>query len=516
MVAGDTSETDTSFFSSPEVTPQILPTSGRVARPPALSLGMSNGFEAAPVASTKLTSLRQSGQPSDAATKLQAAMRARIARECFLKQKTSAVTMQKSYRGFSIRKRRTQGKFSSASWTMESIMGGAAPASAWNTRPVTQRTKSVLSTGLAQAGFKKARQGQQVVRLHGSGAKARAHSYAETKAADQRRKRLLFDARRISPIDTVLRVDKIGQTVLHHLFCHTVTWIVLLAYGSTAVLCRYGYYGGKTVFSDAAESFEGSDILITFMIVFYVGYCYNRYSAMFGDLELTMRSIINCCAVARVCFKDNASLYDLWRFLNLLHVTAYCGCTATYNRANLCDEFCQEHGLLTDPSVRERLEEIDIESPQAWSTCMVWALEVVQERYEARDFSAPVHKELIEHIRNAGSALSRIYAQEYQVLPYIYTHLVSLACAIYLIVSAIIKGASATPALDGQTTALHAPLFQTSHPLASPLLSSPPHTPAHPLPLPDVSCTQQASTSSRTPPTCSASSSLSPPYSSFR
>ena len=23
-----------------------------------------------------------------------------------------------------------------------------------------------------------------------------------------------------------------------------------------------------------------------FMIVFYVGYCYNRYSAMFGDLEL--------------------------------------------------------------------------------------------------------------------------------------------------------------------------------------------------------------------------------------
>ena len=93
------------------------------------------------------------------------------------------------------------------------------------------------------------------------------------------------------------------------------------------------------------------------------------------------------------------------------------------------------------------------------------------------------------------------------MLPYIYTHLVSLACAIYLIVSAIIKGASATPALDGQTTALHAPLLQTSHPLASPLLSS--HTPAHPLPLPDV-CAQQASTSSRTPPTCLASSSRSP------
>jgi hypothetical protein len=145
----------------------------------------------------------------------------------------------------------------------------------------------------------------------------------------------------------------------------------------------------------------------------------NRYSGMFGDLESVMRSIINCCAVARVNFKDNAALYDLWRFLNLLHVTAYCGVTATYNRNNLCDEFCNQHGLLTDPALRERLEAIDVESPLAWSTCMVWALEVVHDRAEAGDYPPPLHKELVECITEAGSALSRIYAKEYQVLPYI-------------------------------------------------------------------------------------------------
>ena len=125
-----------------------------------------------------------------------------------------------------------------------------------------------------------------------------------------------------------------------------------------------------------------------------------------------MRSIINCCAVARVSFRDTAALYDLWRFLNLLHVTAYTAMSATYNKNNLCDEFCAQHGLLTDPAVRERLYAIDVESPLAWSTCMVWSLEVVQLRFDAGDFASPIHKDLVEAITAVGSALSRIYAQE--------------------------------------------------------------------------------------------------------
>ena len=41
-------------------------------------------------------------------------------------------------------------------------------------------------------------------------------------------------------------------------------------------------------------AFEGAGLLITFMIVFYVGYCYTRFTNMFNDLEQVMRSIINC------------------------------------------------------------------------------------------------------------------------------------------------------------------------------------------------------------------------------
>ena len=60
---------------------------------------------------------------------------------------------------------------------------------------------------------------------------------------------------------------------------------------------------------------------------------------MFDDLEQVMRCIINCSAVARTAFKNRAALYDLWRYLNLLHVTAYCGVTETYTRENLFSEF---------------------------------------------------------------------------------------------------------------------------------------------------------------------------------
>ena len=70
-----------------------------------------------------------------------------------------------------------------------------------------------------------------------------------------------------------------------------------------------------------------------------------RFTSMFDDLEQVMRCIINCSAVARTAFKNRAALYDLWRYLNLLHVTAYCGVTETYTRENLFSEFCEARAL---------------------------------------------------------------------------------------------------------------------------------------------------------------------------
>ena len=40
----------------------------------------------------------------------------------------------------------------------------------------------------------------------------------------------------------------------------------------------------------------GLDVCITFMIIFYVSYCYARYEKQFDDVEMIMRSVVHTCA----------------------------------------------------------------------------------------------------------------------------------------------------------------------------------------------------------------------------
>ena len=81
-------------------------------------------------------------------------------------------------------------------------------------------------------------------------------------------------------------------------------------YAATAVACRNGQIPETTDLERGVREWWCCQ-LRTFMVVFYVGYCYNRCSEMFADQETVMREIINCCSVARCCFKDKAALYDL-------------------------------------------------------------------------------------------------------------------------------------------------------------------------------------------------------------
>ena len=67
-------------------------------------------------------------------------------------------------------------------------------------------------------------------------------------------------------------------------------------------------------------------------------------------------------------------------------------------------------------------------------------METVNRRAEAGDFTPPIHKEMMSAIGGIGAGLARLYAEEYQVMPYVYTHLVSLSCFLYLLGWAFLKG----------------------------------------------------------------------------
>ena len=87
------------------------------------------------------------------------------------------------------------------------------------------------------------------------------------------------------------------------------------------------------------------------------------------------------------------------------------------------------------------------------STCDDRAFEVVKGeamRYERGDYgtsirrastlSPPIQARLQAEINHIGISIKRLFAYRYQVLPYIYTHLVSLSCALYLICFAFLMG----------------------------------------------------------------------------
>jgi len=88
---------------------------------------------------------------------------------------------------------------------------------------------------------------------------------------------------------------------------------------------------------------------------------------------------------------------------------------------------------------------LDENGSRACSMFEVWAFEVV--KGEARrttkgegDLTPPIQARLQGEINNVGVCIKRLFAYRYQVMPFIYTHLVSLACFIYLAVTAFLAG----------------------------------------------------------------------------
>lgn len=200
---------------------------------------------------------------STAATKLQSVARAQAARTDFVRNKTAAITIEKTVRGWNTRGQKKKG---SLHFLHKPVAGQRAGTSTG----ISKLRNLALSQSVAHAMFNKARQANKVERLHGDTRGSYAESYHATREADKRRKALLKDARRLSPIDTVLRLNKLGQTVLGRLLTHSVTWIVIATYAATATCSHYGYLPFTEEELTDRDSFEGSGTLITFMIVFYV------------------------------------------------------------------------------------------------------------------------------------------------------------------------------------------------------------------------------------------------------
>ena len=276
--------------------------------------------------------------------------------------------------------------------------------------------------------------------------KEKALSFEELTKADNKRKRVLSLARNVSAVSTVARLDMLPRSVIPRLLQRWTTWLVICAYAASSTLARWGRWDVTTMEVDLT-AFDGNTNMVSFMIIFYVGYCYNRYTRQFEDTELAMRSIITTCTLARTLFSDPADVHKLWRYLNLAHLAAYCGLTQGYNDDNFFFPIAEKFGLFGN-SLEKEVEEhymkqvnIDDEGLRVVSDYICWSLDVIDEQVGvAKRFSPPNHANLNNHVVLVGDCVKRLYAHAYQILPFIYTHLVSLSCTIFLACNAFIKG----------------------------------------------------------------------------
>ena len=139
-----------------------------------------------------------------------------------------------------------------------------------------------------------------------------------------------------------------------------------------------------------------------------------------------MHSINDACLCARVSFRDPDEVVRLWRYLNLLHLGAYCGLTEELSEANFFMPVADQYGLLSSGPIREeemaaiKRVRLDENGSRACSMFEVWAFEIV--KGEARrtadgdgDLYPPIQARLQEEIVRVGVCIKRLFAYRYQV-----------------------------------------------------------------------------------------------------
>ena len=284
-------------------------------------------------------------------------------------------------------------------------------------------------------------------------------TYEDLREMDKKRKSLLKLARSTSAIDTLVQLATLPRTVLPRLAKKPLIWAMILTFGAGAAIARLSVLSEELL--EEALLLDGvvrdSGTMVTFMVVFYVGYCYTRSNEQFADVQKIMHAINDACLAARATFDDPDEVHRLWRYLNLLHVCAYCALTESLTQSNFFEPLVKKYELwgMGAQGEEERAAvgrvNLDENGSRACAMFEVWAFEVIkgEARRSARgdgNLNPPVQARLQSEINMVGQSVQKLFGYRYQVMPFIYTHLVSLACFIYLLASAFLSGVTFTPA----------------------------------------------------------------------
>ena len=275
-------------------------------------------------------------------------------------------------------------------------------------------------------------------------------SFRETVSLDEQRK-VLLQVARIDKVATLcFHLKRLANTVVPRVLKNALTVLVLITYAITAFVVRNRHWDISSIDLDLIES-QGMSTLVTFMIIFYVGYCYDRHYAQYLEANKGRNALVDCCAMAGAYMTDERDSHKLWRYLNLAHVLAFVGLSPTYTADNLLHGFIKEHSLDISREELQQLKVIGVEAGQgAYLQSVQWALSLISEASEGdHTESRHVHFMKVHSMQNEillfRRSMAALYAYHFQVIPYVYTHMISLVSALYLCSYAVLKGTAFAP-----------------------------------------------------------------------
>ena len=125
--------------------------------------------------------------------------------------------------------------------------------------------------------------------------------FESLKATDKERLKLLSYTRGMQP-GWLLFSSHLRHTSLPRIAANPIMWLSVLLYITAAVLRRQDIW--VTTHNSAAV--QGSSLLMTFIIVFFLGYCYNRHYSQYFAAMKVCGSFIEACALSSAYMQRSA------------------------------------------------------------------------------------------------------------------------------------------------------------------------------------------------------------------
>lgn len=113
-------------------------------------------------------------------------------------------------------------------------------------------------------------------------------TWSELRSMDVKRKNLLTLARETSASASLFKLSALPRTVLPRLIRKPLVWLIVCAFALGSILSRLSVFDEATL-GEVDALLEGTGTgggtVVTFMVVFYVGYCYTRNNQQFDDVQ---------------------------------------------------------------------------------------------------------------------------------------------------------------------------------------------------------------------------------------